>query len=313
MKIATRISFSLLIVMLLIMTPARVQESAASASTARDKSIQWRVHLALQLVKYPNLSGPQVRVILDAISLSTPEFFVAASSASLKKSEADNALQSLIQRAQRKFPADQTTELFAMAGDEAEEAHLKLYYDASSLPLLETKALFRSASSKNKSHLWRTHLALFLATRPELKESQKEIILAAMSLITPEFFEIRSTDSAWKHKVREPLRSLEERIVATFSFAEATKIFAKLGGVTEFANESVSCTGFVVLKSISYEPLNDSNRIEIKDKEEKRKDCDCSTESDYCPLWKMCRPAACTSTQSGCGTFWAYSCNGSCQ
>jgi hypothetical protein len=281
---------------------------------ARDKSLLWRVYLSLQLVKHPDLNQSQVRIILDAISLSS-EFFAASNDATAKKIKANEALESLKRRAVGAYPHGEASTLFAnVAIGKAEEDILKMYYDISALPLKKRKASFRNASAKNKSELWRTQLALFLARQPESNERQKDVILSAMSLATPAYFEMRSSDPAWNEKVLEPLRSLEEQIMSTFTLTDAAKIFAILGDGEESANSSRS----VLLKNINYKPLNDSgpykqwahSRFAGQDFALEQSACQCSTASDYCPIWGYCRDGNCTPTESGCGTLWSYPCNG---
>jgi len=251
------------------------------ALPARDKSLLTRVYLSLQLVRHPDLDQRQVRIILDAISLSSPE----------------------------------ASTLFAnVAIGKAEEDILRMYYDISALPLKKRKASFRNASAKNKSDLWRTQLALFLARHPELNQRQQDVILSAMSLATPDYFEVRSSDPAWNEKVQVPSRSLEEQIVRAFVLTDAAKIFATLGDEEKSANSSRS----VLLKSINYKPLSDSgpfkewahSRFAGQDFALEQSACQCSTASDYCPAWGYCRDGNCTPTESGCGTLWSYPCNG---
>lgn len=286
-----------------------------------DRSLLWKVHLALQLVKRPDLNEWQVRIILDAISVSTPEFF-ASSDKSARTTKADETLQSLKKRALSEFPKNEAASLFAKrAGPAPEDDLLKLYYDFSALPLKKRKASFRNASSNVKSDLWRTHLALSLVTRSELSARQTEIILAAMSLATDEHFRVLSTDLSWKAKVRDPLRSLEDQIVSDFAPEDASQIFATLGDDAA-ANQSARYEGSVLLKSINYKPLSDTDlykqwahtRFSEQGVELERSACQCSTESDWCPMSSACTGGNCNSTQSGCGTFWTYPCNGaSCQ
>lgn len=40
--------------------------------------------------------------------------------------------------------------------------------------------------------------------------------------------------------------------------------------------------------------------------------CSCSGESDWCTYASICRGKGCTSTTSGCGTWWNYACDGKC-
>ena len=287
-------------------------------SQPRDKSVLWKIHLAMQLVKH-ELDQRQTRVILDAISLATPEFFATATHGPSDKTKADVALESLRRRALGAFPNDQAAELFGNIVDAKAEADLlKMYYDISALPLKNRKASFRNASANDKSGLWKTHLALFLVKRPELNEWQKAVILAAISLATPEYFATRSTDSAWKAKVRDPSRDLEAQIVNAFSLEEGAKIFATLGDDAEVAKSSAS----VFLKSINYKPLDDrgpykqwvNSRFGNQDMElEQSTSCGCATQSDWCSYWKMCILGNCSSTQDGCGTLWNHPCNGVCR
>lgn len=281
-----------------------------SGSWTSERGAQWGVHLALQLVKRPKLNQEQARIILDAIS-------VAAASDDLLAKGVNDDLQALRRRAIAAFPKHEVANLFANIG-KAEQDALKMYYDISALPLKQRKASFRNASSNDKSDLWRTHLALFLVKRPELNEQQKATILAAISLVTPENFEVRSSSPAWEAKVRKPLRSLEEEILATFSFNDAVKIFATLGDDLDAAKRTPTQLDSL-LSTITYERLSDTNTykkrvysraVQQDMMAERGEPCQCSTDSDWCPLSGYCSGTSCSPTQSGCGTLWTYPCNG---
>ena len=194
-----------------------------------------------------------------------------------------------------------------VAGAKPDHDLLKMYSDFCAFTLKERKALFRNASSSQKSELWRTHLALFL-DRPDLNERQKQIISTAMSLATAEFFEVPANTPAWKTKVRVPLRALENQILAAFSLEEGAKIFATLGDNTKVGRGPLT-PGSVSLNRINYWRLRDSA---VQDPPS-GPPCECSTESDYCPITGYCGAANCSPTQSGCGTIWSYPCNGACR
>jgi hypothetical protein len=286
-------------------------------SRPRDKSVLWKIQLAMHLVQHPQLSQQQVQIILDAISLSTPEFFAASNPIAAKRTKADDALESLTRRAVSAFPKDQVVQLFANVNSaQAEEDILKMYYDMSALSLSKRKAAFRAAGPNQKSQLWRTHLALFFVKR-ELTDWQKQLVLSAMSLATPEYFRVRSSQPDWKTKVQEPSSRLEQQILNAFSLDDAARIFATLGDDGESAKNSAS----VLLKSINYKPLSDSgqykqwahSRVSRQDIEIEQSSCSCSTQSDYCPIWSACGGGNCNSTESGCGTLWSYPCNGACR
>ncbi len=295
LKITTP-SLLLLIVAVSIVMLGRTQKSAISAPTTVARAYQ---------------SGGLLQTCKESATLPIPDPRAI-------KIKADEALEVLNGRAIRAFPNGEASKLFAdMAGGKAEEDVLKMYYDISALPLKKRRALFRRASPNDKSDLWRTHLALFLFNRPNLNEWQKEVIWSAMSLATPDYFGVRSSDPDWKAKVREPSRSLEDQIVNAFSLEDATKIFAMLGDDADLANSSAP----VWLKSINYKPLSDSgpykpwmhNRFARQDYDLERGACGCSTESDYCPMWSSCGGGNCDTTGDGCGTLWSYPCNGACR
>lgn len=196
-------------------------------STPSREGVLWKIHLALQLVKQPELDQCQLGVVLDAISLQSPEFFTRSNHGPAQGTKANHALKSLNARALRAFVHDQAAELFAnIAGGKTDADILKMYYGKSALPLKNKNKSFRNTSLNDKSDLWRTHLALFLVKRSELSARQTEIILAAMSLATPEHFEVQSSDPSWKAKGARLLRALEEQIVSAVSLKDAAKIFA---------------------------------------------------------------------------------------
>jgi hypothetical protein len=267
-------------------------------SSPSEKNLQWKIFLALQLVKHRELDQRQQRVILDALSLSTSPEQV---------------------RALRALADDQGAELFTNIGGGKTEADiLKMYSDISALPLKKRRSFFRNASPNDKRDLWKTHLALFLVKRQNLNEWQKTIILSAMSLCTSEYFEIRSGDPLWKTKVRDPARALEAQIVNAFSMEDGAKIFATLGDDADLVKSSAS----VFLHRTNYKPLSDSgpykrwtlSKFAGQDVELERGSCECSTESNYCPIWKAnCSGGGCGWAHDGCGTFWSYPCNGVCR
>jgi hypothetical protein len=289
------------------------------SSSATQKSQVAKIYLAVQLVRRPDLNKEQARIMLDAISLSNAAFFAAMDGSPAQRAKANEALRSLARRAHGTLPLHDASELFANIGvNKAEDEILKKFSDISALPLNKRKAFFRAVSPKDKSDLWRTHLALFLV-RTELTDWQRETVLYAMSLATPGWFEVKSSDAAWKSKVGDLLRSLEARILTAFSFEDGAKIFATLGDSTATAKRGPTNTFPVLLTSINYKPADESrpfkqwtiNRYAEQDIELERSSCQCSTESDWCGLTSRCTgTGSCNTTESGCGTLWSYPCNG---
>ena len=126
-------------------------------SRPRDKSLLWKTHLALQLVHHPEFEKQQVQVVLDAIDLSTPEFFAAANTTSANRTKADEDLEALTRRAISVFTNVQVVQLFANAADaQGEQDLLRLYYDLSALSLNKRRSAFGNATANVKSSLWKT-------------------------------------------------------------------------------------------------------------------------------------------------------------
>lgn len=304
--------------------PLRDRPNFFRSYSAWEQSNLSRIHLALVLVKRPELNHRQVQIVLEAIALKSSEFFAATQGTPADKAKANEALQALTRRAHGILPHNEAAEIFAnVGGDRDEDEILKKYNDISALPIPKRKTFFRNGSSKDKSDLWRTHLALFFVKRPEMNTWQKETILTAMALATPGWFEVGSRDPAWKTKVGDVLRSLEDRILVAFSLDEGAKIFATLGDSTDIANRAPVNTRPVLLTSINYTPTIKSTPYKQwtttgfaeQDIELEKSACQCSTQSDWCPLYSRCTGTeSCSATQSGCGTLWSYPCNGaSCQ
>ncbi len=211
--------------------PVAERREAFIQASAAEKSGLWRVHLALSLASRPELSSEQRDVILEAISLATPELFNITSENPLWKSQVDEPLKSLMQRALKAYPKKEAAAIFAQIGDDkAELTLLQKHRDISSLSLAERKELFEKLSSKEKSDLWRFHLALYLAYHSNLNREQRKVILDGMALATPELFSVSPDNPLWKTQVDKPLQLLNQRALAVFSKSEGAEIFNALGG-----------------------------------------------------------------------------------
>jgi hypothetical protein len=199
----------------------------------------------------------------------------------------------------------------------SEVSALQKYNAMSALAMDQRKAAFRNASIVEKSELWRTHLALFLNKRPQLSELQKDVVLAAMALATPDWFEARS--GADKRRVDVRLRSLEERIVAAFSKEDRVRIFATLGGEPAPCASTPDQRNTVLPNTINdnetthLSPFNSWTNEPVWQDLQQDETCQCSTESDWCPMFSLCTTGKCTRTNGGCGIFWNYACDGKCR
>src|SRR6267154_147830 len=81
----------------------------------------------------------------------------------VRKTKADESLRLLTQGALSAFPMNEATELFREAGGgQAQEDLLQKYRDITALPMQMRRGAYRKALPKDRSNLWKTHLALCL-------------------------------------------------------------------------------------------------------------------------------------------------------
>ncbi len=256
-------------------------------SSAAEKSSLWRVHLALTLAKRSELNNDQREVVLEAISLAIPELFSLTSESPLWKTKVDGPLQLLRQHALGAYSKQEAAAILSnISDDEAEITLLQKYTAISALSLTDRKALFAKSVSKDKSDLWRVHLALYLAQRPTMKKEQREVILDAISLATPELFSLSPDNPLWKAQVGEPLQLLNKKALVVFSKSEGAEFLNNLGGRD------------TVLSGLDPDP-------------DPSKKCNCSHDSDWCILYD-CFGTFCKRISTGCGTFWMHPCTGLC-
>ena len=249
--------------------------------SATDKSNLWRIHLALYLAARPEMSKEQKEIVLESVSLATPELYEVMKGEAAGRSKSSEALQSLTKRALEVFPKNEAAEIFAQLGStEAEREFVQKYSDISALSMPDRKGFFQKSSGKDKSDLWKVHVALYLANHPGLDKDQKEILLAAISFITPELFELPANSSEWKTKVDAPIKAFTKRALVHFSKKEGSEIFTRLGG----------------------EDLQPTSNLAPGT-------CICSRVSDWCR--DNCSGILCDRTADGCGTLWLYACTGS--
>lgn len=293
-------------------------------AAAKENSELFRTHLALYLARHPELNEPQKAIILEGMSLATPELIGMRSDNPDWKAKVQEPTKQFESRVRAFFSKDEGARIFATLGNpKAQDDLLQKYSDIAALPMGKRKAAFRKASPQGKSNLWRTHLALYLAKHPDLNEAQKVIILEGMSLVTPGLYEVRSDSPALKAKATEPVKQFENHILGVFSKDEGVKVFSTLGDPEP--PTTLSSSGTLILhkdsnqreSSNSVRNVRTLNRFVSKNRDFEEEEgfyCACSTESDWCATDKHCTSASmCTITTSGCGTLWAYWCNGVCR
>lgn len=259
-------------------------------ASAKDRSNLWKTHLALYFVKNPNLNNEQKDLILESISISTPELFEFTADNSSK----EITLQSLAQHALGVFSKTEAAEIFAnLGGGTTEIELLQKYQDISAVSMLKRKNLFRDASAKDRSNLWRVHLALYLAKQSELSNEQREFLVDVISFATPELYQLLEDNSQTKAKVKSSAEWLLARALILFSRQEAAEIFTKLGGKDEQPNS--------VNNIIDELPPNTDIPA--------TPDCGCHRGfGDMCT--NGCIGTNCRTASWGCGFLYALSCTG---
>ncbi len=192
----------------------------------------------------------------------------------------------------------------------------QLYNRFSSIPTTYRKAVFNLLPSDLKASLWHEHLSRYLDAHSELPAEQMALILNAQQLLSPRIYEISRMDPAWHDQVHSPLEDVRVRALTQFQDPELAKaIFESLGSQdspVRFHNIGIRLRFFLDRQfSVSAdEPEN----------------CTCSVESSWCILKVCCYylyerggPGTgdyicdCLPLEVGCGTGWAYPCDGQCK
>jgi hypothetical protein len=191
------------------------RRSAFSNASPKDRSDFVRIHLALYLARHSELNDGQKQIILDGMSLATPELYTDSPDRQAKITE---PLRQFANRIGAVFPQEEAVRVFATLGPPEPDELLQKYKDISALPIDRRSTAFSTASPQGSSDLMRTHLALYLASHPDLTGEQKQLIMDVVSVVTPELY-TNSPDR--KAKRDELLSQFARRIRAVFSQEEA--------------------------------------------------------------------------------------------
>jgi hypothetical protein len=192
----------------------------------------------------------------------------------------------------------------ALAGvpDATSEAHAwarlnrdklpRTYDDFVRYPLAYRRAIFVELPAAQRSNMWCEHLASYRASKGAgLSQGQMTVLDSAMRLARDHaMFTPGPPGRAQREKA---LPDLTEAAIAALGKDEAIALLATLGPVQVNVMALAGCPG-----------------------------CECSTQSDWCTPGHCCRNYDCDnqwggrtcwcSSGGGCGTFWAYDCDGMC-
>lgn len=109
---------------------------------------------------------------------------------------------------------------------------LKNYIDISSLPINKRPQAFSKFSAEDKSNIFKFHLAVQFAKRPNLTNDQKDLILQSISFLSADNYDKTKDRTATKMYSQ----NFEARISSVFDKKEGFEIFASLGGDVEDLN-----------------------------------------------------------------------------
>jgi hypothetical protein len=151
------------------------------------------------------------------------------------------------------------------------------YDQLAALPLEYRRAVFAESSTQVRARLWLDHLDHYLATHPDLETAQTKILDRAHALVPKVFAGGREATSAERAR-------LKKDAIARFGFEEARAILATLGP-SERRSPAAP------------------------------RDCECSWADSWCTPLLACTnyPITCEYSDSGCGDFWIWPCDGVCQ
>ena len=160
--------------------------------------------------------------------------------------------------------------------------------------------------SETRTRVWAHHLLTMLVKHPEFTAGQRAVIQEALSLLTPELFEVHPSNPRWVDVVDMPLRRLKERAVAAFSDSPVARdLFTQVG--PDYEERNVNDRTAASADGTGHSTAGRA-RIVKTDSE----NCICSVASDWCYTGYQCLNAWCNFTGAGCGTLLLYPCEGLC-
>jgi hypothetical protein len=156
------------------------------------------------------------------------------------------------------------------------------YEEFANFSLPYRRAIFGSLSPAVRSRLWSEQLNRYLVAHPDLPANQRAALRSAITMAADEsVFDPERSDWSATHHAR--LSAVTDAAIQAFGSDEAHGLIANLG------------TSAAAVKPDAGPP------------------CDCSLVSNWCASRCIGAPyCVCGISSGGCGTFWAYDCNGQC-
>ncbi|CAN5430723.1 hypothetical protein BH20ACI1_BH20ACI1_09300 [soil metagenome] len=253
--------------------PGGKRQKTFSDISNEEKANVYRVKLALEFTKRPNLSKEQKSLILDTISAISADTYNKENPELAAKAE-KNA-EDLEQKTVSIFPPDEAFKIFVgMNGDKAADVEfLKKYEEKLALPMNVRRKMIREASPAEKSDFWKAQMVYHLATA-KLSKAQFEFIVEMIPMLTINAFDLPKVSGQPENEETKAIKSLEPKLLEHFSKEEAFAIFM----------------GYGIHKEVSADPNIERPPGPL--------DCECRT---WCSYSEICGGEDCIRTTSGCG------------
>lgn len=164
----------------------------------------------------------------------------------------------------------------------------EVYSELLAVHARDRSILLATYDSVTKAAVWRHHLLNVLAEHPEFDEAQRAVIMDALALLTPQFFDIDLSDPRWPAEVDAPLQEITDRAQQLFPRAIARAIFVDLG----------PREGTRKIRSNSCPPdpeepaMRDENSADARGTPRPTPTmgyCECSSISDWCAMPTYCK------------------------
>lgn len=262
--------------------PGGERQKTFSDISNEDKANVYKVKLALEFIKRPNLSNEQKSLILNIISAITADTYDRENPELATK--AQNRVEEIQQKAISIFPPNEVFGIFeGISGDKAADlALLKNYEEKLALPMNVRRKTIREASPAEQSDFWKAQMVYHLATA-KLNKVQFEFIAEMIPLLTVNAFDRPKVSGQPENEETKAIKSLEPKILELFSKEEAFAIFMSFGIHKEVPADPNLLPG----------PLY----------------CECRS---WCSPDMLCGPPDCIRTGDGCGLLGWSSCLYSC-
>jgi len=171
-------------------------------------------------------------------------------------------------------------------------------------------------NSATKAGVWTHHLLTVMARHPEFTTDQRLVISDALTMLTPQLFEIEQSDPRWATLVDAPLRKITIRAQRLFTAPLARELFLDLGPRERSGRGRVQ-SDCRYPENPTAKDDQQADQRSPRAATDNTPYCQCSTISDYCDTSGIalyyCKGGGCIWKNSGCGTFWQYACTGLCE